>query len=159
MKLFGIAGWSGCGKTTLILKLIPVLTARGVRVATLKHSHHGQAFADAPIVRGATQTVFAGPERWALVNPLADGEPSLSLLSRQFRGVDLLLVEGFKRQPHPKIEVYSAACGQPPLAADDPSIKALACDEALTVREIRCFRRNSIGVIADFILASAAILG
>jgi molybdopterin-guanine dinucleotide biosynthesis adapter protein len=136
MRIFGLAGWSGSGKTTLMTALLPQLRARGVSVSTLKHAHH-----DFDIDRpgkdswrhreaGACEVMIASRRRWALMHELRQGpEPPLEELIARMRPVDLILVEGFKRHPHPKIEVSRAALGRPPLYPDDPHIVALASDE------------------------------
>jgi molybdopterin-guanine dinucleotide biosynthesis adapter protein len=137
MRIIGITGWSGAGKTTLILKLIPLLTARGLKVSTLKHAHHmfdvDQPGKDSHSHRlaGATEVLVASENRFALMHELRGApEPPLEVLLGKLSAVDLALIEGFKRAPHPKIEVFRAANGKTPLHPDDPSIKALAADTA-----------------------------
>ncbi len=138
MKVFGIAGYSGSGKTTLLERLIPLLTQQGLRVSVIKHAHH--AFdVDRPgkdsyrhRAAGATEVLIASSARWALMHELrGDAEPELPLLLTRLSACDLVLVEGFKRQPIPKLEIHRAAAGTPLLHPDDPDIVAVASDRAL----------------------------
>lgn len=135
MRVIGITGWSGAGKTTLLTRLIPALTARGLTVSTLKHAHH--AFdVDVPgkdshahRQAGATEVLIASRKRFALMHELRGAdEPRLAELLRLLAPVDLVLVEGFKREAHRKIEVFRAANGKPPLHPDDAQICAIAAD-------------------------------
>ena len=115
MKVIGIAGWSGAGKTTLLTRVIPRLTARGLRVSTIKHAHHAfdidQPGKDSHTHRmaGATEVLISSANRFALMHELR-GAPELALgaLLAKLSAVDLVLVEGFKREAHPKLEVYRA---------------------------------------------------
>ncbi len=135
MRVIGFAGWSGAGKTTLLRRLIPALTATGLRVSTLKHAHHDFDI-DKPgkdswehRQAGATEVLIGSAKRWALMHELrGTAEPDLVELLSHFSPVDLILIEGFKRGSHPKIEVHRGANGKPFLHADDPSIVALASD-------------------------------
>jgi molybdopterin-guanine dinucleotide biosynthesis adapter protein len=135
MRVIGFAGWSGAGKTTLIVKLIPELNRRGFSVSTIKHAHHNfdldQPGKDSYEHRaaGAQEVMIASANRVALLRELRGApEPSLGELFRLLKTVDLVLVEGFKRDPLPKIEVFRAANGKPPLYPDDPDIVALISD-------------------------------
>ena len=126
MKVFGIAGWSGSGKTTLLMRLIPALTRLGIEVATIKHTHHNPAVGDdesrALAEAGASEILLASPRRFALIHELGDQpEPPLEHLIAHCRGVDLLLIEGFKWSPHPKLEVWDPTLGKPMLAPTGPS--------------------------------------
>src|SRR5690349_3277714 len=141
MRVFGLAGWSGSGKTTLMTALIPEFVSRGLTVSTIKHAHHSfdidQPGKDSWRHRaaGASEVMVASARRWALMRELREeAEPSLDELVARLRPVDLLLVEGFKRHPHPKIEVHRPALGKPPLYPDDPHIVAIAADEPLAAR-------------------------
>jgi len=135
MRIIGFAGWSGAGKTTLIVKLIPAFNARGLRVSTLKHAHHNFDV-DKPgkdsyehRMAGATEVLVASDQRFALMHELRGAAaPSLAELLGKLAPVDLVLVEGFKRESHMKLEVYRAANGKPLLYPDDPHIKALVSD-------------------------------
>ena len=135
MRLIGRAGWSGAGKTTLLRKLIPALVGQGLRVSTCKHAHH--AFdVDKPgkdsyehRAAGASEVLVASSTRWALVHEHREAaEPNLRALLAKLEPVDLVIVEGWKREPHPKIEVYRAANQQSPLHPTDRSIVAVASD-------------------------------
>lgn len=131
--VFGLTGWSGSGKTTLMAKLIPELRALGLTVSTIKHAHKGfdidRPGKDSYIHReaGAAEVLVASPQRWALLHETRDAqEPALEDLLARLAPVDLVLVEGFKRDRHPKIEVWRRAVGKPLIARDDPSIVAVA---------------------------------
>jgi molybdopterin-guanine dinucleotide biosynthesis protein B len=135
MRVIGLAGWSGAGKTTLLARLIPCLGARGTSVSTVKHAHH--AFdVDRPgkdswrhREAGARQVLVGSARRWALMTELRDApEPDLGFLLSRLSPVDLVVVEGFKRDRHPKIEIHRAANGKPWLHPTDPAIVAIAAD-------------------------------
>ena len=135
MRLIGLAGWSGAGKTTLMVKLIPALLRRGVSVSTLKHAHHrfdvDQPGKDSYEHRqaGARQVLVASGARWALMTELRTArEPTLRDLLGKLDPVDLVIVEGYKRDPHPKIEVRREANGKPWMHPDMPGIVAVAAD-------------------------------
>lgn len=160
MKIFGIVGSSGSGKTTLLRQLIPELVARGVRVATVKHSHHGAA-ADGPgdpgfeaRKAGAVASMVAGPERWIRVEVRNDGdEPGLDDILAKLSQADLVLIEGFKRYSHAKIEVYRAAHGRAPLWPDDDKVVAVASDQAgLPGLDRPLFSLEDVPGIATFLL-------
>lgn len=135
MRVIGFAGWSGAGKTTLLARLIPVLVGRGLQVSTVKHAHHGfdvdKPGKDSWVHReaGATEVLVGSANRWALMHELrGEAEPDLPALLGRLSAVDLVLVEGFKRGPHPKIEVHRAALGKPLIHPGDPAVVALAAD-------------------------------
>jgi molybdopterin-guanine dinucleotide biosynthesis adapter protein len=136
MQIFGLAGWSGSGKTTLMTALIPEFVSRGITVSTIKHAHHSFDI-DKPgkdswhhRQAGAREVMVASGQRWALMHELREApEPSLDDLLERMSPVDLVLVEGFKRHGHPKIEVYRHALGKPLLHPDDPFVVAIASDE------------------------------
>ena len=159
MKLFGLAGWSGSGKTTLMKGLLPELIGRGVSVSTVKHAHHSfdvdQPGKDSYEHRraGATEVLVASAQRWALMRELRDAdEPGLDALIARMAPVDLLLVEGFKRHPHPKLEVHRPSNGKPLLAPDDPHIVAVASDTPLAGLAVPRLDLNDVPAIAEFIL-------
>jgi len=135
MKVFGIAGYSGSGKTTLLEKLIPHLTARGLKVSVIKHAHHGFDI-DRPgkdsyrhREAGATEVLLSCGERWALMHELRnEKEPALDDLLVRLSPCDLVLVEGFKSEPIPKLEVYRQANGKPPLYPGRDDVVAVASD-------------------------------
>jgi len=169
IPVFGLAGWSGSGKTTLITRLVARLTARGLSVSTVKHAHHSFDLAE-PKERderlraaGIRETLFASPERWALLRELeGESEPSLDVLLRRLAPVDLVLIEGFKRYPHDKLEVHRPANGKPLLAPDDPHIVAIASDAPLEpVRRagqpIPSFDLNDADGIAEFVIAHCGL--
>jgi molybdopterin-guanine dinucleotide biosynthesis protein B len=159
MKIFGIAGWSGSGKTTLIVKLIPALTVQGLTVSTMKHAHHGFDI-DKPgkdsfehRAAGATEVMIGAANRWALMHELHGGpEPDLDELVNQMSAVDLLLVEGFKRYPHPKIEVHHKPLGKALLQPDDPSIIAVASVDKFDGLAVPWLDVNDVNMISGFIL-------
>lgn len=135
MRVIGIAGWSGSGKTTLLTRVIPRLTARGLKVSTLKHAHHAFDI-DTPgkdsyahREAGATEVLIASANRWALMHELRGApEPPLDELLRKLSPVDLVIVEGFKAAACAKIEIYRKEVGKPPLHPDDKFIAGIAAD-------------------------------
>ena len=145
MKVFGLAGWSGSGKTTLMVKLIPALVTRGLTVSTVKHAHHGfdldRPGKDSHRHRqaGASEVMVGSARRWALMHELRDeAEPTAADLIAAMTPVDLVLIEGFKRERHEKLEVHRPAVGKPLLCRDDPRIVAVASDEDLPDRTLPC---------------------
>jgi len=135
MKVIGVAGWSGAGKTTLIARVIPYLRERGLRVSVIKHAHHtfdvDVPGKDSWVHRqsGAEEVLVSSANRWALMHELRGAaEPSLPQLLRKMSPVDLLLVEGFKSEPYRKIEVFRKDSGKAPLFPEDPSIAGVATD-------------------------------
>lgn len=166
MKVFGIVGWSGSGKTTLLVGLLPELTGRGLRVSTMKHAHH--AFdVDRPgkdshrhREAGATEVLVTSANRWALMHENRDEpEPGIDDLLVRMSPVDLVLIEGFKRHPHPKLEVFRRANGKPMLADEDPHVVAVACDEALPGFGRPVVDLNRPDLVADFIMAYCRLAG
>jgi len=161
MKVIGIAGWSGAGKTTLLTRVIPCLTARGLSVSTLKHAHHAfdidQPGKDSHThrVAGATEVLISSANRFALMHELR-GEPEWTLpaLLAKLSPVDLVLVEGFKRETHPKLEVFRAAVGKPMLHPDDPNIVAVASDGEMAAR-VPVVSLDDIEAVADILVAKA----
>ena len=166
MRIIGLAGWSGSGKTTLIAKLIPCLIARGVRVSTLKHAHHGfdldKPGKDSFMHRaaGATEVIISSAKRWAILHELrGEEEWYLPALVSKMSAVDLVLVEGFKRDAFPKLEIHRAENGKPLLHPDDPHIVAVASDTALPDVKIPVVDLNDIDAIADLLLKHAVAIG
>lgn len=162
MRVIGLAGWSGAGKTTLLCRLIPVLVAEGLRVSTLKHAHHAfdvdQPGKDSWEHRqaGATEVMVASARRWALMHELREAaEPRLPLLLERLSAVDLVLVEGFKREPHPKLEIHRPSAGQPLMQPQDGSIIAVVSDAALNVQGVPLLDLNDPAAIAAFVRARA----
>ncbi len=132
MKILGLAGWSGSGKTTLLTALLPLFVAEGLRVSTVKHAHHDFDL-DRPgkdsfrhREAGAAEVMVASATRWALLHELDGPEPSLAELLARLAPVDLVLVEGFKHDAHPKIEVFRAGLGHPPLWPGREDVVAVA---------------------------------
>ncbi|MFL5333917.1 MAG: molybdopterin-guanine dinucleotide biosynthesis protein B [Geminicoccaceae bacterium] len=165
MRIIGLAGWSGAGKTTLLVKLIPTLVSRGIKVSTVKHAHHNfdvdQPGKDSHTHRlaGATEVLIGSARRWALVHELRDEpEAPLAMLLGKLAPVDLVVVEGFKREPHPKLEVYRAAIGKPLLHPDDPHVVAVASDSALPGANVPVVMLEDVERIADIVMAHAAPL-
>jgi molybdopterin-guanine dinucleotide biosynthesis protein B len=137
MKVLGIVGWSGSGKTTLLEALLPLLRAEGLTVSTIKHAHHGFDM-DRPgkdtyrhREAGAREVLVASGTRWALLHEIQGEEPTLPTLLTKLEAVDLVLVEGFKAHPFPKLEVHRPALGKPPIWPDAPDVLAVASDVAL----------------------------
>lgn len=164
MRIFGLAGWSGSGKTTLMTRLIPEFVARGVSVSTIKHAHHSfdidQPGKDSWRHRqaGAQEVMVASTHRWALMRELRGAvEPSLDELIDRMGPVDLVVVEGFKRHAHPKIEVYRRALGKPLLHPHDPHIVAIAADEMLPEFSVPSLPLGEPHAIADFVLRHEGI--
>jgi molybdopterin-guanine dinucleotide biosynthesis adapter protein len=162
MRIIGLAGWSGSGKTTLITKLIPRLIARGVSVSTLKHAHHGfdldQPGKDSFFHRaaGATEVIISSAKRWAILHELREeAEWDLRGLVAKMSPVDLVLVEGFKRDVFPKLEIHRVANLKPLIYPDDPHIVAIASDTALPQAKIPVIDLNDIEAIADLLLKRA----
>ena len=159
MRIFGLAGWSGSGKTTLMTALIPELVSRGITVSTLKHAHHAfdvdQPGKDSWRHRqaGAREVMISSQNRWALMHELrGTPEPEFDELVRRMSPVDLLLVEGFKRHPHAKIEVYRPSLGKPPLHPEDPMVVAIASDETLQGLRLPWLPLSDASAVANFIL-------
>jgi molybdopterin-guanine dinucleotide biosynthesis protein B len=138
MKVIGLAGWSGAGKTTLLTRIIPHLLKQGLRVSVIKHAHHNFDVdvpgKDSWVHRqsGATEVLVSSGKRWALMHELRGAsEPRLPDLLAKMSPVDLVIVEGFKSEPHRKIEVHRAANGKAMLFPDDPGIAGIATDTAV----------------------------
>ena len=160
LRVFGLAGWSGSGKTTLLARLLPELIARGLAVSTVKHAHHSfdidQPGKDSWRHReaGASEVMIASARRWALIHEHRDAaEPALDALIRRMAPVDLLLVEGFKRDAHDKLEVHRPALGKPLLCREDPHIVAVASDAPLAGLAVPLLPLDDATAIARFIVA------
>jgi molybdopterin-guanine dinucleotide biosynthesis adapter protein len=163
MRIFGLAGWSGSGKTTLMLRLIPELRRRGIGVSTVKHAHHAFEI-DKPGKdsfehrrAGAEEVMVASGARWALVHELR-GAPELGIgaLLARMSPVDLVLVEGFKRDPHPKLEVHRPALGKPLLCREDAMVRAVATDVPMEGLPVPRLALDDVPAIASFVLEHAA---
>ncbi|WP_366556607.1 molybdopterin-guanine dinucleotide biosynthesis protein B [Aquibaculum sediminis] len=170
MKVIGLAGWSGAGKTTLVCKLIPALRRRGVSISTIKHAHH--AFdVDKPgkdsyehRAAGATEVLVSSGKRWALMHELREeAEPTVEELLGRLSPVDLAIIEGFKREGHDKLEVWRRSIDKPLLAGEDPRVVAICSDGPVPeAAELPGGPRpvldlNDVDAIADFILAHCGL--
>jgi molybdopterin-guanine dinucleotide biosynthesis adapter protein len=163
MRIIGLAGWSGAGKTTLAAKLIPAITARGLTVSTVKHAHHAfdvdQPGKDSYVHRmaGAAEVLVSSQNRFALMRELRGApEPTLPELLAKLMPVDLVLIEGYKRDPHPKLEVFRASVGKPLIYPDDPHVVAIASDVPLPHVTVPRLSLDDIDAIAELVLARAA---
>jgi len=162
MRVIGLAGWSGAGKTTLLTRLIPELGRRGISVSTLKHAHHAFDLdtpgkdSHAHREAGAREVLISSERRWALMRELR-GEPEAAMpdLLARLSPVDLVIVEGFKREPHAKVEVHRLANGKPPLHPGDATIVAVASDSAFPDAGRPVVELDDIAAIADIMLAQA----
>jgi molybdopterin-guanine dinucleotide biosynthesis protein B len=158
MKILGIAGYSGSGKTTLIERLVPILAKAGLRVSLIKHAHH-QFEVDQPgkdsfrhRQAGCSEVLVSSSRRWALMHELrGEAEPPLEELLRRFSPCDLVLIEGYKHDPVPRIEVHRAGGDRPLLHPRDPHVIAVATDEPLETR-LPQFSLDDAQAIAAFIL-------
>ena len=163
MKIYGVVGWKNAGKTGLMERLVTEITGRGITVSTVKHAHHSFDV-DHPgkdsfrhRAAGATEVLLASRNRFALMHELrAEDEPTLPALLSKLAPVDLVLVEGYKRDTHPKIEAHRAEPGNPLIAPDDPTIRAVASDVPLDL-DRPVFDLNDTVAIADFILAEVGL--
>jgi molybdopterin-guanine dinucleotide biosynthesis protein B len=162
MRVIGLAGWSGSGKTTLVTRVIPALTARGLKVATVKHAHHefdlDQPGKDSWLHReaGACEVAVVSSRRWAIMHELnGDAEPPLMEMLTKLSPVDLVIVEGFKRHAHPKLEVFRATVGKPLLHPEDDCIVAVATDAPLPQAQVPVLMLDDINGIANVLQAEA----
>ena len=161
MKVIGLAGWSGAGKTTLLTRLIPHFLAQGLRISTVKHAHH-DFDVDVPgkdswlhRKAGASEVLVSSSRRWAMVHELGGAaEPRLPDLLAKMSPVDLVVVEGFKSEPHRKIEVHRVAAGKPLLFPDDPGIVGIATD-AVVETALPTAHLDDIEAVAALLLRSA----
>ena len=165
MRIIGLAGWSGAGKTTLVAKLIPSITARGLTVSTLKHAHHAfdvdQPGKDSYMHRmaGASEVLVSSQNRFALMHELR-GAPELTLaeLLGKLSPVDLVIIEGYKRDPHPKLEVFRAGVGKPLIHPDDPYVVAIASDVELPQMRVPRVSIDDTDAVIDILLKHATPL-
>jgi molybdopterin-guanine dinucleotide biosynthesis protein B len=164
MKLYGITGWKNSGKTGLVERLVTEICDRGHSVSTIKHAHH-DADVDQPgrdshrhRQAGAREVLLATPHRWALMHELRGAaEPPLPDLLAQMSPVDLILIEGCKSEPHPKIEAFRQTNGRVPLAGQNDTIRAIATDCAMPDIAIPTFDLDDTAAIADFILREVGL--
>ncbi|MBY0430885.1 MAG: molybdopterin-guanine dinucleotide biosynthesis protein B [Rhodospirillales bacterium] len=158
MRIMGVAGYSGSGKTTLIIRLVPLLKARGLSVSTIKQAHpdfdmdkpgkdshrHREA--------GAREVLVTSARRWALLHEL-EGEPVMDDLVGRLSPVDIVIVEGFRTWPHPRIEVHRPALGKPLLQPEDPNVVAVASDAALTGLPVPVLPLDDAAALCEFVLS------
>ncbi|RKF14630.1 molybdopterin-guanine dinucleotide biosynthesis protein B [Roseovarius spongiae] len=163
MKLYGVTGWKNAGKTGLVERLVAEFTARGLTVSTVKHAHQSfdvdrpGADSDRHRAAGAHEVLLASSNRVALLTELRGApEPPLAELLTRLAPADLVLIEGYKRDAHPKIEAHRAAAGNPLIAPDDPTIRAVASDAPLAL-ERPVFDLDDTNAIADFIAAELGL--
>lgn len=163
MRFFGIAGHSGMGKTTLLERLVPELTGRGLHVSLIKHSHKDieidRPGKDSFRLReaGCSEVLLMGRERWALMHELRGrAEPSLDYLLDRMQACDLVLVEGFKHGEFPKLEVWRASEGKATLWPEWPGVIAVASDVASHPGGVPYLDLSDVRQVADFVLAHAA---
>ncbi len=159
MKIFGVTGWKNAGKTGLMERLVTEITSRGFKVSTIKHAHHSFDVdhkgrdSHRHRIAGASEVMLASGNRWALMHELREEEePPFDDLLARMSPVDLILVEGYKRESHPKIECHRAAVTDPLRQTSDESICAVASDTDVGALDVPVFDLNNTVAIADFIL-------
>ena len=164
MKIYGVVGWKNAGKTTLMERLVREISGRGVRVSTIKHAHHAfdvdHEGKDSWRHRqaGAQEVLICSGARWALMHELRDApEPPLADLIGKLAPVDLLLIEGYKRDKHPKVEAHRIETGAPLLAHEDETVRAVAANAPLEGLQKPLFDLDDVPAIADFILAETGL--
>jgi molybdopterin-guanine dinucleotide biosynthesis adapter protein len=162
MKVLGIVGWSGSGKTTLLTRLIPLLVTRGLRITTLKHAHHAfdvdQPGKDSYEHRkaGASEVIVSSARRWVQMHEVGDGaEATLAEHLQRLSPCDLVLVEGYKNERHPKLEVFRESVGKSALYPTDTRIVAVASDKPISGLSIPQVDLNDIAAVADLVTARA----
>jgi molybdopterin-guanine dinucleotide biosynthesis protein B len=166
VQVFGLVGWSGAGKTTLMVGILPLIAARGIRVSTMKHAHH---YFDIDVPgkdsyrhreAGASEVLITSSGRWVLMHELRDeAEPPIRDLIERMTPVDLLLIEGFKTHAHPKLEVYRQAEARPLMWQPGSDIVAVATDVALPEVSVPVLDINDHAGIVDFILTRTGLAG
>lgn len=163
MRIYGVVGWKNAGKTGLMERLVAEIAGRGFSVSTVKHAHHSfdvdQPGKDSHRHReaGASEVVLASGSRWALMHELRGAaEPPLEALLARLTPVDLVLVEGYKHDAHPKVEAHRAETGNPLIAPEDSSVRAVAADVPLAL-DRPVFDLNDTRAIADFILREVGL--
>lgn len=164
MNVYGIVGWKNSGKTTLVERLVIEITGRGFSVSTVKHAHHtfdvDHEGKDSHRHRsaGAREVLLASRNRWALMHEIREGaEPPLSEFLEKLTPVDLVLIEGYKRDGHAKVEAHRAETKQGLLARDDSTVKAVATNRAIEGLEVPTYDLDDVHGIADFILKEVGL--
>jgi len=164
-KVIGVAGFKNAGKTTLVEKLVAELTRRGRRVSTVKHAHHSfdidhegrDSFRHRKA--GATEVAVVSQNRWAIIHESRDEpEPSLADMLAKLAPCDLVIVEGYKRDTHDKIEVRNLALNHPELAGADPTVIAIAANGAIAAAPVPVFARDDVTALAGFIETHMGLL-
>ena len=163
MNIYGVIGWKNAGKTSLMERLVAEISGRGLRVSTVKHVHHDVDL-DQPgkdtfrhRTAGAEEVVLASANRMALLREHRGAEPELAVILARMAPVDLVLVEGYKRDAHPKIEVFRREAGHDLIQPGDPMVRAVATDAALAVLAVPVLDLNDTAAIADFILREVGL--
>ncbi|MFZ1468496.1 MAG: molybdopterin-guanine dinucleotide biosynthesis protein B [Paracoccaceae bacterium] len=163
MRVYGVIGWKNSGKTGLMERLVAEITRRGFSVSTVKHVHHDVDL-DVPgkdthrhRIAGAREVVLASAHRYAVMVEHRGPEPDLAAVLARLAPVDLVLVEGYKRDAHPKVEVWRAATGQALIQPGDPLVRAVATDADLGPLPVPVLDLNDTATVADFILAEAGL--
>lgn len=164
MKVMGIVGWSGSGKTSVLVELLPLFKAKGYVVSTMKHAHH-RFDVDKPgkdsfrhREAGASEVLVVTSSRWVLMHESREEpEPSIEALIERMTPVDLLLIEGFKTHCHPKLEIHRESEGKPLLCLDDPEIVAVASDRPLPGLQVPRLDLNDPSAIVEFILTHTGL--
>lgn len=160
VPIFGVTGWKNSGKTGLVTRIVSELTLRGYKVSTIKHAHHAfdidREGADSWRHReaGASEVAIVSGRRWALMHELRDeSEPTLDDVIARLSPCDLVLIEGYKRENHPKIEARRLdAANREPLSVSDPNIVAIAADHDVADSDLPVFHLDDISAIADFVV-------
>ncbi|WP_108860723.1 molybdopterin-guanine dinucleotide biosynthesis protein B [Ruegeria sp. Alg231-54] len=163
MRVYGVTGWKNAGKTGLVERLVTEITGRGLSVSTVKHAHHAvdvdQPGTDSHRHReaGASEVLLASGKRIAVMQELRGApEPPLADLLTRLLPVDLVLIEGFKQESHPKIEAFRAEAGNALMAGENSTIRAVASDTPLQV-QVPVFDLNNTAAVADFILKEVGL--
>jgi molybdopterin-guanine dinucleotide biosynthesis protein B len=163
-KIIGVAGFKNAGKTTLVERLVRHLTAQGFRVSTVKHAHHSfdidhegrDSFRHR--AAGASEVAVVSASRWAIIHESrGQSEPPLADILAKLGPCDLVIIEGYKRDTHDKIEVRNLALDHPKLAGDDPTIVAIASTALIADAPVPVFDRDDVTALADFIIAHAGL--
>ena len=164
MRIYGVIGWKNAGKTSLMERLVAEITGRGFRVSTVKHVHHDvdldQPGKDSYRHRaaGATEVVLASADRFALMREHRGPEPALPEILARMAPVDLILVEGYKRDAHPKVEVFRREAGHDLIQPGDDLVRAVATDAELGALPVPVLDLNNTASIADFILTEVGLV-
>ncbi len=164
MRVYGVVGWKNAGKTGLMERLVKEIRGRGFTVSTVKHAHHSFDV-DHPgkdshrhRAAGATEVMLASRNRWALMRELrGEDEPPLDSLLKRLSPVDLVLIEGYKRDRHPKVEAFRMEPGNPLIADGDPTVRAIAADGPVDSGGRPVFELDDTASVADFILREVGL--